>query len=54
MNILNRASVECAVRYGTTLYDQDLATCLAAHFKELIDELHARDAAVSDDDEEDE
>ena len=49
VNVLNRASVESTVRQGTALYEQDLATCLKDHFKELIDELHAQDAAVSDD-----
>jgi len=47
-NILNRASVESTVRQGTALYEQDLATCINDHFKELIDELHTQDAAVSD------
>ena len=51
-NILNRASVESTVRQGTALYEQDLATCLKAHFEELIDELHAQDAAVSDEEDE--
>ena len=54
VNILNRASVESTVRQGTALYEQDLATCLQDHFKELIDELHAQDAAVSDDEATDE
>ena len=51
VNILNRASVESTTRKGTALYEQDLATCLKDHFKELIDELHAQDAAVGDDEE---
>jgi len=54
VNVLNRASVESTVRQGTALYEQDLATCLQDHFKELIDELHAQDAAVSDDEATDE
>ena len=49
VNILNRASVESIVRQGAALYEQDLSTCLKEHFKELIDELHAQDAAISDD-----
>ena len=49
VNILNRASVESTVRQGTALYEQDLASCINDHFKELIDELHAQDGAVSDD-----
>ena len=49
INILNRAAVESTVRQGTALYEQDLATCLKDHFAKLIDELHAQDAAVSDD-----
>ena len=49
VNLLNRASVESTVRQGTALYDQDMATCLQDHFKELIDELHAQGAAISDD-----
>ena len=48
VNVLNRASVESATKSGTALYEQDLATCLKDNFKELIDELIATDAAVSD------
>ena len=40
--------MESATKSGTALYEQDLATCLKDHFKELIDELNAIDAAVSD------
>ena len=49
VNILNRASVESTARQGTALYEQDLPKCLNDHFKELIDELHAQDAANSED-----
>ena len=41
--------MESTARAGTALYEQDVATCLNDHFKELIDELHAQDAVVSDD-----
>ena len=46
-NILNRAAVECISRNGSPLCQQDLSTCIQDHFKELIDELHQQDAAVS-------
>ena len=49
LNVMNRASLESITREGTALYEQDLATCLNDHFKEHIDELHAQDAAASDD-----
>ena len=49
INVLNRAAVECTTRNGTALYEQDLASCLKDHFKELIEELHAQDAAISED-----
>jgi len=52
INVTNRAAVEIATREGTTLYDQDLAKMLSTHFQELLDELHAQDAAKSDDEEE--
>ena len=48
-NVLNRASVECTTRSGTALYEQTLADCLKDHFKELIEELHAQDAGLTDD-----
>ena len=47
-NILNKAAVECISRNGSPLYQQDLASCINAHFKELIQELHQQDAAVAD------
>ena len=55
-NILNKAAVECISRSGSPLYQQDLASCIDAHFKEVIQELHQQDAAVADeaDDEDDE
>ena len=49
INVLNRAAVECASRNGSTLYEQDLATCLQDHFKELIEEMNDQDASLSDD-----
>ena len=54
--ILNEAAVESISRSGSPLYQQDLAQCIDAHFKELIQELHQQDAAVADeaDDEDDE
>ena len=48
VNILNRSAVESTVRSGTALYAQDATALINDHFKELIDELHAQDAAVSD------
>ena len=48
INVLNRAAVELIRRNGTALYEQDLAPCLEDHFKELIEELNAQDAAVSE------
>ena len=48
-NILNKAAVECISRNGSPQYQQDLASCINAHFMELIDELHQQDAAVADD-----
>jgi hypothetical protein len=51
VNILNRAAVESTVRSGTALYAQDATALINDHFKELIDELHTQDAAVSDDEE---
>ena len=51
INVLNRAAVECTTRNGSTLYEQDLATCLEDHFKELIEELQDQDLSVSDDEE---
>ena len=55
-NILNKAAVECISRTGSPLYQQDLASCIDAHFKEVIQELHQQDAAVADeaDDDDDE
>ena len=48
-NILNKAAVECISRSGSPLYQQDLASCIQAHFKEVIEELHQQDAAVAED-----
>jgi hypothetical protein len=48
INVLNRAAVELITRNGTTLYESDLASVLKDHFKELIEELNAQDAAVSE------
>ena len=47
-NILNKAAVECMSRNGSPLYQQDLVSCINAHFAELIDELHQQDAAVAE------
>ena len=47
-NILNKAAVECITRNGSPLFQQDLASCIKDHFKEVIDELHQQDAAVAD------
>ena len=47
-NILNKAAVECMSRNGSPLYQQDLVSCINAHFMELIDELHQQDAAVAE------
>ena len=49
IHVLNRAAMECASRNGSTLYEQDLATCLQDHFKELIEEMNDQDASLSDD-----
>ena len=46
--ILNKAAVECITRVGSPLHQQDLATSIKVHFKEVIDELHQQDAAVAD------
>ena len=48
---LNKAAVECISRNGSPLYQQDLASCVTAHFQELIDELHQQDAAVAEESE---
>ena len=48
INVMNRAAVEMITRNGTALYEQDLATVLTDHFKEMIEELHAQDAAMSE------
>ena len=48
INVSNRAAVELVTRTGTALYEQDLASCIKDHFKELIEELHAQDAAMSE------
>ena len=48
INVLNRAAVECTTRNGTALYEQDLASCLTDHFKEIIEELHDQYAAMSE------
>ena len=48
-NILNKAAVECISRSGSLLCQQDLASCINAHFMEVIQELHQQDAAVADD-----
>ena len=48
INVLNRAAVEIASRRGTALYEQDLATCLNDFFEDIIDEVHAQDAAISE------
>ena len=47
-NILNEAAVDCISRSGSPLYQQDLASCIDARFKEVIQELHQQDAAVAD------
>ena len=47
-NILDIAAVECISRNGSPLYQQDLATCINDHFREMIDDLHQQDAAVAD------
>ena len=49
INVLKRAAVECTTNKGTALFEQDLATCLQDHFKELIEELNDQDAALTDD-----
>ena len=48
INVSNCAAVELVTRTGTALYEQDLASCLKDHFEELIEELHAQDAAMSE------
>ena len=48
--ILNKAALECISRSGSPLYQQDLASCIQAHFKGVIEELHQQDAAVDGDD----
>ena len=47
-NILNKAAVVSISRNGSPLYQQDLASCIQAHFRELIDEFHQQDAAVAE------
>ena len=47
-NILNTAAVECISRNGSPLYQQDLASSINDHFRELIDEMHQQDAAVEE------
>ena len=44
----DRATVECISREKSPLFQQDMASCINDHFKELIDELHQQDAAVAD------
>ena len=48
INVTNRAAVEMISRNGTALYEQDLAAVMTDHFKEMIEELHAQDAAMSE------
>jgi hypothetical protein len=50
VNVLNRAAVESTTRSGTALYEQDLASCIAGHFKEVLQELHAQDETAAHDD----
>ena len=47
-NILNKAAVECIARNDSPLYQQDLASCISAHFMDIIDDLHKQDAIVDD------
>ena len=54
VNVTNRAAVYCQTRTGTALYEQDLASSITEHFKELIDELQDQDVAASDDEPEEE
>ena len=46
--LLNRAGVEYIFRNGCKPPEQDLQACIKCHFKELVDELHAQDEAVSE------
>jgi hypothetical protein len=44
-NVLNRAAVESITRSGTALFEQDLSACISEHFKDVVNKLHAQDAA---------
>ena len=47
-NVLNRRAVQVIATSGTALFEQDLASCIKGHFKELLDELHEQDNAVDE------
>lgn len=46
-NVLDRYALELVTKSGTPLFEQDLATCIAEHFQEVLDQLQEA-AAMQD------
>ena len=43
-NVFDRSAMAIVTRSGTPLFEQDLATCVTEHFKDVLDQLHQQDA----------
>ena len=49
VNVLDRAALKTICASGSPLFDQDLASSAAIHFKDLLDQLHEADAPQDED-----
>ena len=54
-NVFDRQAVFVMTQNGSPLFEQDLATCINEHFKDVLDAVHQQDACkdMSPDDEDD-
>ena len=48
VNVLDRAALKTICASGSPLFDQDLASAAAVHFKDLLDQLHEADNCADD------
>jgi hypothetical protein len=43
-NLLDRSAMQIITTQGSSLHEQDLATCVKEHFQDVLDQLHDQDA----------
>ena len=43
VNVTDRSALQAIVAQGTPLFNQDLASAIATHFQDILDQLHEAD-----------